>query len=159
MVDRVGFMHRSVVRIFQKYSLVAGGVLLFVAVAIRFIFHYAVPYFRFDPVYFGDFLAASNTSYIPYLEWHPGFELWSFSVWTGLRHRAMAFHVWTGRLYLVGVAVGSTGAFMVSIFTTPKSFGVSLMFLAAAWIVATGFAYGAILRGMVTLHKEWMVRS
>lgn len=82
-----------------------------------------------------------------------------FQFWTGLRHRAMAFHVWTGRLYLVGVAVGSTGAFMMSIFTTPKSFGVSLMFLASAWIVATGLAYGAILRGMVTLHKEWMVRS
>jgi hypothetical protein len=31
--------------------------------------------------------------------------------------------------------------------------------LASAWIVATGFAYGAILRGMVTLRKEWMVRS
>ena len=77
--------------------------------------------------------------------------------WTGLRLRAMNFHRWTGRLYRV--VVGSTGAFLMGVFTTPKSFGVALMLMASAWILISGIALAAILRDKVSLHKEWMVRS
>jgi hypothetical protein len=71
----------------------------------------------------------------------------------------MNVHVWTGRLYLLGVVVGSSGAFLMTVYTTPKSFGIALIFLALAWIFTTGVAFAAILRGMVALHKEWMIRS
>jgi Predicted membrane protein (DUF2306) len=71
----------------------------------------------------------------------------------------MTFHRWTGRLYLVGVSVGILGAFLMTLSTTPKSFGVALRGLATAWLLTTVIAWAAILRGRVPLHKEWMVRS
>jgi len=57
------------------------------------------------------------------------------------------------------VLVGSFGAFLMTVYTTPRSFAIALIFLALAWIFTTGIALAAILRGMVVLHREWMVRS
>jgi hypothetical protein len=44
-------------------------------------------------------------------------------------------------------------------YTTPRSFGVALKGLATGWLIITGIAYAAILRGQVQLHREWMMRS
>src|SRR5262249_15367150 len=60
-------------------------------------------------------------------------------------------------LYLVGVAVGIVGAFLMAGYTQPRSFGVGLMGLAAAWVGTTGGAWGAVVRGPVALPKEWVV--
>jgi len=48
---------------------------------------------------------------------------WQF--WTGFRMRYARLHRWTGRLFLLGVAVGSIGAFHMAIVTT---FGGRLVF-------------------------------
>ena len=71
----------------------------------------------------------------------------------------MNVHRWIGRVYLAGAAVGITGAFLMAVYSQPRSFGVGLMGLASAWILTTGVAWAAILRGLVELHKEWMMRS
>jgi len=47
----------------------------------------------------------------------------------------------------------------MAVYSTPRSFGVSLMGLATAWILTTGIAWAAILKGRVAMHKEWMMRS
>jgi uncharacterized membrane protein YozB (DUF420 family) len=62
-------------------------------------------------------------------------------------------------VYLAAAAVGIVGAYMMAIYSTPRSFGVGLMGLALAWLVTTLIAWAAILRGRVSMHKEWMVRS
>lgn len=131
-------------------------------VAARFIWHYALPYF----------LHFNQQQFNYYGYWQHRFRLithigggivaltcGTFQLWTGLRMRAMNVHRWIGRVYLVGAAVGITGAFLMAIYSTPRSFGVGLMALATAWIVTTGFAWAAILRGRVEMHKEWMLRS
>jgi hypothetical protein len=41
---------------------------------------------------------------------------WQF--WTGLRQRHLTIHRWTGRLFLLGVAMGVTGAVGLSITST-----------------------------------------
>jgi hypothetical protein len=33
------------------------------------------------------------------------------------------------------------------------------MVMSTAWVFTTSIAYAAILRGLVTLHRQWMVRS
>lgn len=158
MADRVVLQDRSAIR-FPKDGLIATAVLLTIGVALRFLFHYALPYFRFDRAYFGYYWPHRVRLIFHICGGILALSCGPFQFWTGLRQRAMTIHAWTGRLYLVGVLVGSTGAFLMSVFTTPRSFGVALIFLASAWIVVTGIAYAAILRGIVTLHKEWMVRS
>jgi len=131
-------------------------------VAARFIWHYAAPYF----------LHFNKEQFDVYGYWAHRFRLithigggmvaltcGTLQLWTGLRQRAMNFHRWIGRVYLVGAAIGITGAFLMAVYTTPRSFGVGLMALALAWIMTTGIAWVAILRGRVAMHKEWMLRS
>jgi uncharacterized membrane protein len=83
---------------------------------------------------------------------------WQF--WTGLRQRNLAIHRWTGRLFLVGVAMGIVGAVGLSVTST---YGWALVNgirgLALAWLVTTGMAYYTIRKGLVSLHKEWMIRA
>ena len=128
--------------------------------AARFIWHYAAPYFmHFDVKQF--------EGYWPHrfrLITHIGGGILAlicgtFQLWTGLRMKAMNVHRWIGRVYLVGAAVGITGAFLMAVYSQPRSVGVGLMGLASAWILTTGVAWAAILRGQVELHKEWMMRS
>ena len=141
---------------------VIGGLLLIVfGVAAKFIGHYAIGYFRWEQAYF------DRQGYWPHrwqLITHISGGMLAlvcgpFQFWMGLREKAMTIHRWTGRLYLAGVVVGVTGAFLMAVYTEPHSFGVALMGLACAWIVTSGIAYAAIMRGMVALHKEWMARS
>jgi len=129
-------------------------------VAARFIWHYAAPYLlRFDAKQFGGYwphrfrLVAHISGGILALVFG------TLQLWTGLRQKAMTFHRWTGRLYLVAAATGIVGAFLMAVYSTPRSFGVSLMGLATAWILTTGIAWAAILKGRVAMHKEWMMRS
>lgn len=129
-------------------------------VTARFIWHYAMPYLlSFDAHQFG--------GYWPHrfrLVAHIGGGMVALvcgtpQLWTGLRQKAMTFHRWTGRVYLVAAGTGILGAFLMAVYTTPRSFGVALMALATAWILTTGIAWAAILQGRVAMHKEWMMRS
>jgi len=83
---------------------------------------------------------------------------WQF--WTGLRQKNLAIHRWTGRLFLLGVAMGVTGAVVLSVTTTfGWGFAAGLMGLASAWLVTTSMAYYTIRKRLVSLHKEWMIRA
>jgi|HubBroStandDraft_1064217.scaffolds.fasta_scaffold01415_9 hypothetical protein len=146
-------------RVSRSGIVLALSLLAVLGVAGKFLIHYALPYFAFDPTYFDYYwphrfrLITHVCGGILALSCGP------FQFWTGLRGKALGIHRWTGRLYLLGVLVGASGAGMMAYFTQPRNFGVSLGFMALAWVLCTGIAYLAILRGLVPLHKEWMVRS
>jgi uncharacterized membrane protein len=83
---------------------------------------------------------------------------WQF--WTGLRQKHLQIHRWTGRLFLVGVGMGVTGATYLAFTTTfGWAFGFGLLGLAAAWATTAGMAYYAIRKGLIEIHKEWMIRA
>lgn len=83
---------------------------------------------------------------------------WQF--WTGLRQRHLQIHRWTGRLFLVGVAMGIAGSVGLAVTAVGGwAFEVGLMGLASAWLVTTAMAYYSIRQRLVTLHKEWMIRA
>ncbi len=140
--------------------IVIGLLVVASVVAARFIWHYAVPYFlRFDAKQF-DYYWPHRFRLITHISGGViALTCGTLQLWTGLRQRAMNFHRWTGRVYLVSAAVGITGAFLMAAYSTPRGFGVALMSLATAWMVTTGIAWAAILRSRVALHKEWMMRS
>lgn len=121
--------------------------------------HYALPYFGWNEKQF-DYLWPRRFRLITHISGGiVALTCGTLQLWTGLRQRAMRFHRWTGRIYLVGVSVGALGAFLMTRDTSPHSFGVALMGLATAWLLTTGVAWAAILRGRVALHREWMLRS
>jgi len=58
------------------------------------------------------------------------------------------------------LSMGVTGAVGLSITSTYGwGFAVGLMGLASAWLVTTSMAYYTIRKGLVALHKEWMIRA
>lgn len=146
---------KSISRVITIILLAAASI-----VAARFIWHYAVPYFlHYDAKQF-DYYWPRRLRLLTHISGGViALTCGTLQLWTGLRQRAMNFHRWIGRVYLVGAAIGITGAFLMAVYSTPRSFGVGLMALASAWIFTTAIAWAAILRGRVEMHKEWMLRS
>lgn len=80
--------------------------------------------------------------------------------WMGWSARFVPLHRRLGMLYLISVAMASlTGIYLVATTRRGLVFGFGLGSLNAAWILATGFAYYAILRRQFVQHYEWMIRS
>ena len=80
--------------------------------------------------------------------------------WTGLRGLAPTVHRWTGRLYLVAVAVGSAAGLYLAITTTGGwDYGLGLGSLAVAWAGCALVAYLAIRQRAISLHRRWMIRT
>jgi hypothetical protein len=132
-----------------------------VALAVGFIIKYVLFYYR-------HYDAASFDVYWPRRGWlflHiNGGTLallmgpWQF--WTGLRQRNLAIHRWTGRLFLLGVAMGVIGSIgLIATTTFGWAFATGIAGLASAWLVTTSMAYYSIRKSLVALHKEWMVRA
>jgi hypothetical protein len=132
-----------------------------VALAVGFVAKYVLFYYR-------HYDAASFDNYWPRRTWlflHiNGGTLalltgpWQF--WTGLRQRHLQIHRWTGRLFLLGVAMGITGSVGLAVTAVGGwAFEVGLMGLASAWLITTAMAYVSIRKGLVALHKEWMIRA
>lgn len=69
-------------------------------------------------------------------------------------------HRWTGRGYLFGILLASTGAVGL-IATSPAPFAIRLAFAATAWAWLFTALRGllAIRRGQVHVHRRWMVRA
>jgi hypothetical protein len=84
-----------------------------------------------------------------------------WQVWTGLNTQSMGVHPWTGRLYVLGVVLGSLGAFVLAFTSAVFGFAwaVALICLAIAWLTTTGMAWYSIHQRNLLLHKQWMIRS
>ncbi len=129
--------------------------------AVGFVIKYVLFYFR-------HYEAASFDSYWPRRPWlflhisggTVALLIGPLQFWTGLRQRNLTVHRWTGRLFLLGVAVGVTGSIGLAVMAVGTwAFEVGLMGLASAWLVTTAMAYVSIRKGLVALHKEWMIRA
>lgn len=83
---------------------------------------------------------------------------WQF--WTGFRARYVNLHRAMGKIFLLGVLMGSIGAFRMSVDSAfGWAFGVSLFVLATAWLTAGSVAYYAIRNRRIEIHKVWMFRA
>lgn len=138
--------------------LVWGAILaLGVSFILKYVFHYYLHYnaAAFDPYWprRGGLLLHISGGTLALLT-----GPWQF--WTGLRQKHLQIHRWTGRLFLLGVSMGVAGAvYLVATTTFGWAFGVGLSGLAAAWATTAGMAYYAIRKGLIEIHKEWMIRA
>jgi len=83
---------------------------------------------------------------------------WQFSRW--LRSRALNFHRWLGRFYLLEVLLGSAAGLFMSVVSkegmaTHFGFGI----LALLWFFSGLQAYRLIRRGQIEAHRQWMIRN
>lgn len=77
-----------------------------------------------------------------------------------IRTKAPVIHRWTGRAYVLFVAIGAIGAVMLAM--NPQGGAVTrfaFLMLAALWIVSTAMALFHALRRQFVVHRQWMIRS
>jgi hypothetical protein len=143
----------------KAFTILAWTALVIIAVAfiLKYVFHY---YLHYDVVAFAVYwprragLLLHITGGMVALLTGP----WQF--FTGLTGRSMNVHRYTGRIFLGGVTAGVIGATYLAFTTTfGWAFGFGILGLATAWASTTGMAYYAIRKGLVEIHKEWMVRA
>jgi len=84
----------------------------------------------------------------------------AFQVNSRLRVRFLAWHRWTGRLYLLAVAMAGVAGFILALdsFAGPIAQG-GFALLALVWLAASARAYVLVRRGDVPGHRKWMIRS
>lgn len=83
---------------------------------------------------------------------------WQFS--RRLRARALGFHRWLGRFYLLAVALGAIAGFgmaLVSEEGLPTHFGFGV--LAVLWLATSLEAYRQIRGAKIEVHRQWMIRN
>jgi hypothetical protein len=81
-------------------------------------------------------------------------------LWLGLHRMKMDLHRKLGLLYAAGITIGSISAIGLAFQTEGGPiFGSGLFFLALAWVSTTGFAFAAIRKRRIELHREWTIRS
>src|ERR1700683_2034523 len=83
---------------------------------------------------------------------------WQFS--QRLRARALNFHRWMGRFYLLEVGLGSIAGFAMALVSeqgwpTHLGFGI----LAVLWFFTGLQAYRLVRRGNIEAHRQWMIRN
>ncbi len=83
-----------------------------------------------------------------------------FQLWAGLRQRRPALHRWTGRLYVLSVAVGGVGALaLVPDFTGSAFAAAGFVALGVLWLAFTGLGIWHARAGDLAAHRRWMLRS
>ena len=131
------------------------------AAALAFWIIAALPYLRWDPAQFGDTYWPRRYGLITHIAGGSiALLVGPLQLWLGETRSKLAWHRTLGTLYLLGVAMGASAAFYLSL-TTPLGwiFGAGLFGLAVAWSITTAMAYLAIRRRLIDQHREWMIRS
>jgi hypothetical protein len=81
-------------------------------------------------------------------------------IWLGLTNRVGTLHHVLGRVYALGVLIGSLGGFYLALtIPGPLSYAAGLFTLCVAWVITTGMALYAIRTRRIEQHREWMLRS
>ena len=81
-------------------------------------------------------------------------------IWLGLTNRISQLHRVLGKVYAVGVLIGSLAGFYLAL-TIPGHlpYSAGLFMLCVAWVLTTGMALYAIRTRRIEQHREWMLRS
>ena len=81
-------------------------------------------------------------------------------IWLGLTDRVSTLHRVLGKVYGLGVLIGSLGGFYLAL-TIPGHlpYRLGLLGLNVAWLITTGMALYAISLHRVEQHRDWMLRS
>jgi Predicted membrane protein (DUF2306) len=132
-----------------------------VALAVGFVIKYVLFYYRhYDAASFDPYWPRRGWLFLHMNGGALALLTGPMQFWTGLRRRNLTFHRWTGRLFLLGVAIGVTGSVGLAV-TTANGwvFETALMGLTLAWATTAAMAYVSIRKRLVDVHKQWMIRA
>lgn len=89
------------------------------------------------------------------------------NLYIGATQKHFKYHKILGRIYLIGGSIGSVAAIIITLSSAHKAAEVStftnttisLLTLAAAWLLAAGMSYRAVRNGRYDSHRDWIIRS
>jgi hypothetical protein len=144
--------------VLRAVIIVAIGLLAFIA--LRFYSEVAIQYFNISEASYGFYWPNRGWLLIHLVGGSLALFMGPFQFWSGLRRKHMHVHRWTGRLYLVGVALAAFASVTLAV-RTPigVAWSAGLLVLAGVWVAVTGMAFLTALYRQIAVHKQWMIRS
>lgn len=128
--------------------------------ALKFVAEHALKFVHWDVAHYGRYWGVRGWIALHVTGGLVALLCGPLQLWSGLRGRTAKAHRVRGRIYMLGVLVGTAGALWIAIASPAfPALGLPLIGLAGAWVATTGLAWAAIVRGQVALHKELMIRS
>ncbi|OIQ44336.1 MAG: hypothetical protein BM558_08175 [Roseobacter sp. MedPE-SW] len=83
-----------------------------------------------------------------------------FQFWRGLRQRRPGLHRWLGRGYGLAILMSGLGGLVLAIGSTSGAVpALGFGALALLWLGTTGRGIWLAMRGRMTEHRAWMIRS
>lgn len=154
-MSRAATLTRSTPTLWSKVALVAA-----VVTGGGFIVGFVFPYFRLTQDALGPYWPKRIWLLLHITAGTVALMLGPFAIWLGVARRRMNLHRNLGVAYIASVALSSVAAFYLAFHTDVSwVFGAGLASLATAWVVTTGLAFLSIRKGLISQHKEWMIRS
>jgi hypothetical protein len=82
-------------------------------------------------------------------------------LWSGLRQRNLAIHMWVGRTYLICGAIGVSGGMIMSVMAPhdPRGLFVATFTLGVVWFAVAILGYRAIRSYRIETHRDLMILS
>jgi uncharacterized membrane protein len=129
-------------------------------VALGFFISVALPYLLLDPTALARFGTRRGWLLAHVAAGGVALLTGPVQLWLGISHRSMHLHRRLGLAYVMAVAVGSLAAFYLAGCTSLGwGFAAGISGLGIAWVLTTTLAIGAVRRGFIEQHKQWMIRS
>lgn len=79
--------------------------------------------------------------------------------WSFIRNRFLSFHRMTGKIYMGGIVLIGISAGRLSLISTCVPCRISLFLLTVFAVISTWFAWKAIKKRNIKVHRQMMVRS
>lgn len=130
---------------------------------IRFLFSNALPYFSWEPEVFKAMWGRRVVVIAHIAAGMLALLLGPAQFWPAWRARVLAFHRWAGRIYVLAVSFSGVTALYLARFVSAEEggliTGISMGFLALAWMGATVMGWRLAVTRRLERHREWMFRS
>ncbi|PCJ66242.1 MAG: hypothetical protein COA73_01350 [Candidatus Hydrogenedentota bacterium] len=144
----------------MKKALLGFGGFLFVVTILQVLRYYTFNGDMYFPEQKETYLAHQFGLYLHITGSTLAFILGPFQFFPKLRQKRMQLHRNMGKLYMLGVLVGSSAG----IYMAPFAYGgfpttMGFLSLAVISLFVTGMALRRVKEKRIGLHKEWMVRS
>ena len=129
-------------------------------VALGFFVSVALPYLLLDPTVLARYGTRRGWLLVHVAAGGVALLTGPVQLWLGISGRAMHLHRRLGLAYVMAVGVGSLAAFYLAARTSLGwGFAAGITGLGIAWVLTTTLAIGAVRRGLIEQHKQWMIRS
>ncbi|HEV7406549.1 MAG TPA: DUF2306 domain-containing protein [Chthoniobacteraceae bacterium] len=130
---------------------------------LRFLRSNALPYFSWEPAIFKAMWGRRVVVVSHIAAGMLALLLGPAQFWPAWRVRALSFHRWTGRLYVLAVGFSGLSALYLARFVSAEEggpiTGFSMGFLGLVWMGTTATGWRMAVTRRLERHREWMFRS